>query len=216
MKSEKHYWFAGAFGKHVLDALLVTARFRVVTPEPHREIANRSGVIYTLWHGRLLPLTYYHRNQSIATLISQSSDGEYIARVVERWGYTAIRGSSSRGGGTALREMVKLARTKRSLAITPDGPRGPRQQLKPGVLTLAQLTGLPMIPMSAGATRGWWVDARWDRFLVPKPFATVFIRYGPPVYVPRNSSDAELNEIGKEVQAKLIDLTEEADRDARG
>ncbi|HEY0305629.1 MAG TPA: DUF374 domain-containing protein, partial [Longimicrobiales bacterium] len=144
MKSETHYWFAGAFGKHLLDALLATVQFRVLTPEPYRELASAGGVIYTLWHGRLLPLTYYHRRQNIATLISQSSDGEYIARVVERWGYTAIRGSSSRGGSGALREMVRLARAGRSMAITPDGPRGPRQQLKPGVLTLAQLTSQPM------------------------------------------------------------------------
>lgn len=216
MKSETHYWFAGAFGKHLLDALLATVQFRVLTPEPYRELASAGGVIYTLWHGRLLPLTYYHRRQNIATLISQSSDGEYIARVVERWGYTAMRGSSSRGGSGALREMVKLARTGRSMAITPDGPRGPRQQLKPGVLTLAQLTGQPMIPMSASATRAWWVDARWDLFLVPKPFATVFVRYADPVYVPRVADEQTIARIGAQVQATLVRLTEETDADARG
>jgi lysophospholipid acyltransferase (LPLAT)-like uncharacterized protein len=212
MKSETHYWFAGALGKHLLDALLATVKFRVLSPEPHRGL--QGGVIYTLWHGRLLPLTYLHRKQDIATLISQSSDGEYIARVVERWGYTAIRGSSSRGGSGALREMVKLARAARSMAITPDGPRGPRQQLKPGVLTLAQLTGQPMIPMSASATRAWWVDARWDRFLVPKPLATVFVRYADPVYVPRAADETAVAAIGREVEATLIRLTEETDRDA--
>jgi lysophospholipid acyltransferase (LPLAT)-like uncharacterized protein len=215
MKSESHYWFAGAFGKHLLDALLATVRFRVVSAEPWRELARGSGVIYTLWHGRLLPLTYYHRNQGIATLISQSADGEYIARVVERWGYTAIRGSSSRGGSGALREMVKLARTRRSLAITPDGPRGPRQKLKAGVLTLAQLTGQPMIPMSASATRAWWVDARWDLFLVPKPFSTVFVRYAKPVWVPRDADDQQIAEIGAQVEATLVRLTAETDADAR-
>ena len=216
MKSETHYWFAGAFGKHLLDALLATVQFRVLTPEPYRELASAGGVIYTLWHGRLLPLTYYHRRQNIATLISQSSDGEYIARVVERWGYTAMRGSSSRGGSGALREMVKLARAGRSMAITPDGPRGPRQQLKPGVLTLAQLTSQPMIPMSASATRAWWVDARWDLFLVPKPFATVYVRYAEPVYVPRDADEHTIARIGEQVQATLVRLTEETDADARG
>jgi lysophospholipid acyltransferase (LPLAT)-like uncharacterized protein len=215
MKSESHYWFAGALGKHLLDVLLATVRFRVMTEQPHKQIAKEKGVIYTLWHGRLLPLTYFHRSQNIATLISQSSDGEYIARVVERWGYTAVRGSSSRGGGAALREMVKLARTKRSLAITPDGPRGPRQKLKPGVLTLAQLTGLPMIPMSASATRAWWVDARWDLFLVPQPLSKVFIRYAEPVYVPRDLSEGQLNELGADVEATLTRLTEQTDRDAQ-
>jgi lysophospholipid acyltransferase (LPLAT)-like uncharacterized protein len=214
-KSESHYWFAGAFGKHMLDALLATVQFRVLSLEPHRALTEGGGVIYTLWHGRLLPLTYYHRQQNIATLISQSSDGEYIARVVERWGYTAMRGSSSRGGSSALREMVKAARTGRSLAITPDGPRGPKQKLKPGVLTLAQLTGQPMIPMSASATRAWWVDARWDLFLVPKPFSTVFVRYADPVYVPRDADEGALTKIGAEVEATLVRLTNETDADAR-
>ena len=102
MRKEARYWFAGALGKYILDALLATTSFNVTSG------ARPDGpVIFTLWHGRLLPLTYFHRKQNIATLISQSADGEYIARVVERWGYTAIRGSSSRGGTAALREMVK-------------------------------------------------------------------------------------------------------------
>ena len=214
MKSERHYWFAGVFGKHLLDALLATVRFKTLTPGPDPALVRDKGVIYTLWHGRLLPLTYMHRHQNIATLISQSRDGEYIARVVERWGYKAIRGSSSRGGSAALREMVKVARTGRSMAITPDGPRGPRQKLKPGVLMLAQLTGQPILPITASATRAWWVDARWDEFLVPKPFSTVFVRYGEPVYVPRNASEEELNAIGAQVEDTLIRLTAETDRDA--
>lgn len=216
MKSERHYWFAGAFGKHMMDALMATVKFRVLTSEPHRALVQQGrGVIYTLWHGRLLPLTFFHRDQNIATLISQSSDGEYIARVVERWGYTAIRGSSSRGGSGALREMVKIARKGRSMAITPDGPRGPKQKLKPGVLMLAQLTGHPIIPMSASATRAWWVDARWDHFLVPKPFSKVFVRYADPVSVPRDADENELNRIGADVEATLIRLTLETDRDAK-
>jgi lysophospholipid acyltransferase (LPLAT)-like uncharacterized protein len=215
MKSERHYWFAGTFGKHMLDALLRTVTFRVMTNEPHLELqAKGQRVIYTLWHGRLLPLTFFHRNHNIATLISQSSDGEYIARVVERWGYTPIRGSSSRGGSSALREMVKLARKGQSLAITPDGPRGPKQQLKPGVLMLAQLTGHLIIPMSASATRAWWVDARWDHFLVPKPFSKVYVRYAEPVAVPRDADESELSRIGTALQATLVRLTEETDHDA--
>ncbi len=209
MSKEARYWFAGALGKHVLDALLATVKFKVNGAAP-----PNTPVIYTLWHGRLLPLTYFHRKQNIATLISQSADGEYIARVVERWGYTAIRGSSSRGGTAALREMVKVARGGRSMAITPDGPRGPRQKLKPGVLLLAQLSGLPILPLSASATRAWWVDARWDLFLVPKPFSSVYLRYGEPVYVPRKANESELERIGAQVEATLIRLTEETDRDA--
>ena len=212
MKGEGHYWFAGAAGQQLLSALLMTVRFRVMTATPPE---SAQPVLYTLWHGRLLPLTWLHRGSDIASLISQSSDGEYIARVVERWGYTTVRGSSSRGGSGALREMVKHTRAGRPIAITPDGPRGPRQKLKPGVLTLAQLTGAPILPVSASATRAWWVDARWDLFLVPKPFATVYVRYADPVYVPRSANEAELAVIGAQVEANLNRLTAETDADAR-
>jgi hypothetical protein len=135
--------------------------------------------------------------------------------VVERWGYHAARGSSSRGGSEALRELVKAARHGASLAFTPDGPRGPRQKLKRGVLTAAQLSGLPIQPMSGAATRAWWL-AGWDRFLVPKPFSTMYLRYGAPVYVPRDANESELNALELHLEATLNGLTEQADADARG
>lgn len=216
MKQDAWYWIAGIAGRRLVDALLGTVRFRVMTPQPHLEIVQQGGgVIYTLWHGRLLPLTYFHRRQGIATLISRSGDGEYIARVVERWGYHAARGSSSRGGSAALRELVKAARHGASLAFTPDGPRGPRQKLKRGVLTAAQLSGLPIIPMSGAATRAWWLEG-WDSFLVPKPFSTMYLRYGVPVYVARDATESELSALELQVEATLNELTERADADARG
>lgn len=210
MKESARYWLAGVAGTALLNTLLATVRVRIRDPEP------RIGgpVIYTLWHGRLLPLTYLHRNQHITTLISRSADGEYIARVVERWGYDVARGSSSRGGSEALRELVKAGRSGSSLAITPDGPRGPRQKLKRGVLTAAQLTGLPLVPMSAGCARAWWPEG-WDRFLVPKPFATLHVRYGAPLYVPRDADEATLSVLERQAEAALNDLTERVDADAR-
>jgi lysophospholipid acyltransferase (LPLAT)-like uncharacterized protein len=203
------FWLAGFAGESALNALLGTVRFRVMTPGP----PAGKPVIYTLWHGRLLPLTYFHRNQRITTLISRSADGEYIARVVERWGYATARGSSSRGGSSGLREMIQAARHGSSLAITPDGPRGPRQKLKPGVLNAAQLSGLPLLPMSGAASRAWWIEG-WDRFLIPKPFSTMFVRYAEPIYIPRDATSADLLVFEREVEQILNDLTEQADADA--
>lgn len=204
---------AGDAGRILLDALMATVRIEIEGPDRHAEFAEREEpVIFALWHGRLLPLTYMHRGRRVAALISQSGDGDYIARVVEGWGYATVRGSSSRGGGAALRELVRRARAGWSLAITPDGPRGPRQKLSPGVITVAQLTGLPVLPLTAGCARAWWPGS-WDRFCVPKPFSTVRARYGEPRRVPRDADEEELAAHAAGLEAELNVLTEEMDRD---
>lgn len=196
-----------AAGGGVLSALLGTCRVSRKGFE-NFEAFHRRGepVIFVLWHGRLLPCTYWSGSLRLVTLVSQHRDGEYIARIAERWGYTAVRGSSSRRGSGALRELVRHLRDGRSLAITPDGPRGPRQVMKPGALLAAQLSGAPIIPCSGGASRSWRLGS-WDRFLVPKPFARVRLACGEPVRVPRDADAGALREIGREVEARLNALT---------
>jgi lysophospholipid acyltransferase (LPLAT)-like uncharacterized protein len=139
---ELRFRAVSGLGGRLIGGLLSTARFS--TEGDHNYHAERDAgrpVIFTLWHGRLLPLSWYHRSWNAVTLISASADGEYFARLASRWGYDVVRGSSSRGGGAALRSLVRHVREGRSIALTPDGPRGPREKLKPGVLTAAQLTG---------------------------------------------------------------------------
>lgn len=204
---------AGTLGRWALDALMATVRFSVAHGERYdRYVRRGEPVIFAVWHGRLLPLTYYHRHRDITAIISQSEDGEYIARVVEGWGYATVRGSTSRGGGAALRGLVKAARSGRSLAITPDGPRGPRQRLQPGVITAAQMTGLPIIPLAGGASRAWWPGS-WDRFCIPKPFARVRVLYGEPRYVARDATAAELRRHAEELEAEMNAMIEEVDGD---
>ena len=156
MKEGMQYRLGGRAGQLLLDAILHTARFEVEGDERHAElVAQKQPVIYVLWHGRLLPLTFMHRHRNVAALISQSKDGEYISRIVRHWGYDPVRGSSTRGGSAALRGLVRAARAGQSLALTPDGPRGPRQKMKAGALLVAQLSGLPVQPISAGCGRAW-------------------------------------------------------------
>ncbi|MBI4409710.1 MAG: lysophospholipid acyltransferase family protein [Gemmatimonadetes bacterium] len=211
MRPGLRYALAGRSGQLLLDALLGTARFEVQGAQHYRE-QLRAGrpVIFVLWHGRLVPLTYLHRHQGIATLISRSEDGEYIARVVEHWGYLTVRGSSTRGGDAALRQIVRHGRAGRSLAFTPDGPRGPRQKLKSGVLVAAQLTGMPIIPLAAATSRGWWFEG-WDRFLIPKPFARIHVAYGAPRVVARGARPHELQRSALELEAELNRLMEMVD-----
>lgn len=198
-------------GAAVLNTLLGTIRWeRTGTEHYDSHLGRGAACIHVLWHGRLLPCAYYHRDHGLATLISQHRDGDYIAGVVERWGFHAVRGSSSRGGAAALLQMVRLLRDGVPLAVTPDGPRGPRQKMKPGPLFAAQRAGVPLIPVSAGADRAWWFGG-WDRFMVPKPFARIHLAYGEPMFVPPEADAAEVERLAKVLEDRLNALTREVD-----
>ncbi len=198
-------------GGALLRAIMATTRYRTIGRETFREFQLAGQpVIYVLWHGRLLPLTYGRRGEGIVALISRNRDGEYIARIVERWGFETVRGSSSRGGMAALRELVRKVREGKSIAITPDGPRGPREQMKPGALILAQLSGAPIIPAAASAERAWWFG-RWDRFLIPQPFSRIHLAYGEPLFVPRQLDQLGLESYQAEVQARLSTVMRQVD-----
>jgi hypothetical protein len=214
MNTGPRYWLAGRVGGRLLDVIMATVRFDVHNDAAWRtHAAAGRPVLFTLWHGRLLPLGYLHRGQGVVAIVSRSADGEYLTRVLQHWGFAAVRGSSSSGGDQALRELVRLVRAGRSVAITPDGPRGPREQLKPGVLQLAQLTGAPIVTVAAGADRAWWF-VRWDRFLVPRPFARVRVAYGDAVFIPRGAGAAALADATSRIESNLRELMQRVDAHA--
>jgi lysophospholipid acyltransferase (LPLAT)-like uncharacterized protein len=202
---------AAVAGAALLEALLGRARFEVAGDPAHRAfLGTGRAAIFVLWHGRLLPLAYHYRRRDLATLISQSRDGEIIARIARRWGYTVVRGSSSRGATEALRGIVRCLRSGRSVALTPDGPRGPRERMKPGPLAAARLSGAPLIPVSAGSPHAWWFEG-WDRFLVPRPGARVRIVWGEPVSIPADADAAAIEAIGGRLEGALARVTAAAD-----
>jgi len=204
--------FIAGLGGAALDALMGTCRYEREGVENYDQFW-RAGkpVVFTLWHGRLLPCTHFHRHNGVVTLISQHRDGEYITRVVRRWGFTAVRGSTTRGGLDALRELIQHVRAGRSLAITPDGPKGPREKMKPGPVLIAQRTGAPIIPVVSGASRASYFGG-WDRFMIPHPFARLRISYGEPVFVPRRASETEIQAIMEDVERRLGGLMARVDR----
>ena len=138
--------------------------------------------VFLLWHEVLLPLLWHHRRQDIAIVVSENRDGQYLADFARALGYRAVRGSSSRGAARALLGAVRELQAGRAVAFTPDGPRGPRRELKPGVVAAAQRGGGVIVPIHARADRGWRLDS-WDRFLIPKPGASVTVTYGRPFEV---------------------------------
>jgi lysophospholipid acyltransferase (LPLAT)-like uncharacterized protein len=195
----------GAAGAALVSGLLATTRVERIDVENLARFRRRGApVIFVFWHGNLLPLVHYHRNEGIVVLVSEHSDGEHIARVLARRGFGTVRGSSTRGGARGLRALVRAARAGKDLALTPDGPRGPRGEFKPGALQAARMTGHPVIPLAVDASSAWTLSS-WDRFTVPKPLATVRIQYLPPRVVSRDASRAELEELAASLGAELDD-----------
>ena len=187
-KRERRIARIAGFGVWLVRALGWTWRVRVThDTEVLRVISGEMPAIYSLWHGHLLPLLYHHRDQGVAILISEHSDGEIIARIATSLGYRTVRGSTSRGAARALLGLSRVLSDGGVLAVTPDGPRGPARSYAPGVAIVAQRSGAPVIAAAASAKWAWRLNT-WDRFLIPLPFARVRVSYSDAVRV--EASDA--------------------------
>jgi len=157
-------------------------RFDYVGTE-HVESIWKTGkyVILSFWHDQLLLMVQGYKGPGAKILISASKDGELIARTIQKFGQGTVRGSSSRGGRAAFRSLVALGEEQVDLVITPDGPKGPRHELKDGLIQLARLTGRPVVPMAFVCSRGKRFSS-WDKFLLPLPFGQGVFSFGEPVY----------------------------------
>ncbi len=174
--------------------------------EYDRALAAGERCIFAAWHARMAPLVYTHRGRAIGMLVSRHRDGEWIARIIERLGFVTARGSSTRGGEEGLREMLNLAERRHLLGVTPDGPRGPAERVKPGLVYLASRLGWPIVPIASAADRAW-VFRSWDRLRLPQPFAHVVVAYGAPVTIPPGISPEEARAWDRRVEAAITELT---------
>jgi lysophospholipid acyltransferase (LPLAT)-like uncharacterized protein len=190
----------------------LTGRWQVIGGEhPAALLAEKKPFIVCFWHGRILmmPQVWAHV-LPMHVLISEHRDGQLISRTVAWLNIQTVVGSTSRGAMTALREMVRLLRAQNCVAITPDGPRGPRMRAAQGVVAAAMLADVPIIPLTFSANRGR--NARsWDRFLVAFPFARGVFIWGPPIQVPGDADEAVLERYRREVENTLNDMTDRAD-----
>jgi lysophospholipid acyltransferase (LPLAT)-like uncharacterized protein len=160
-------------------------------------LASGRQPIMAFWHGRILSATYYWRRRGIVVITSENFDGEWIAGIIEKFGYGTARGSTSRGARRALLQLTRDMRAGKPAAFTIDGPRGPAQVAQPGAVWLAKATGNPVIPFHIEADRSWTLNS-WDRTQIPKPFARVAIAIGEPFTVPEDA-DADGIEAGRVV-----------------
>ena len=196
-----------------IDLIGRSLRYTVRADPESAEEPRGDAAIYCFWHRAVLPIVWYCRNRDIRVLTSRSKDGEIIARLIERFGYRAIRGSSSRHSLTGLRSLERELRDNQLVAFTIDGPRGPRYVAKPGPVLLSKLTGARIVCFYAAPERAWTLNS-WDRFLIPKPFSRVHIRVSAPLFVPPDADDAQLAGAHAEIQRRLDDVRMQAEADA--
>lgn len=171
-------------------------------------------VIYAFWHGRLLPLSYTHRGRSVHVLASEHRDGELMGQTIRFLGFGHVRGSSTRRGSRAIRELAEKVRAGFDLGLTVDGPKGPLFEVKPGAIELAKLTGVPVVPITTSSARHWEFSS-WDRFQLPKPFTRVRVRHGEAVFVDAAAGPEAIESARQLLERRLREITRENDERTR-
>jgi len=196
----------------LIKVIGATVKFEIEGWENFEAASQASKLpIYAFWHNRVFLATYFWRDRRIVVMTSRSFDGEYIARFIQRFGYGAARGSSTRGGAGAFVEMVRQMRAGYPAAFTIDGPKGPRYLAKMGAVLLAKKTGHPVLPFTVAAKKFWEASKSWDGFQVPKPFSRVRVVIAPPIFVPADVDHEGLRAKRDELQRALDDVNQRGD-----
>ena len=169
-------------------------------------LSSKKKGIFAAWHSQLVLTTFNHKDMNICGLVSKSKDGEYLARMLTNLGFKTVRGSTSSGATRSLLKLIIYAKKGFSIAITPDGPKGPRHKVQNGVIFLAQKTGFPIIPMGTALSKKIVFNS-WDKFQLPLPFARAILVYDKPFFV---SLDDNLDAKAKELKEILNNLTLQA------
>jgi lysophospholipid acyltransferase (LPLAT)-like uncharacterized protein len=198
-----------AVGVPVVAALGASLNWKAEGLEHLHFAGNGRRPIMAFWHGRVLAATYYFRRRGIVVMISENFDGEWIARIIEQFGFHTSRGSSSRGGQRALLELKRQMERGRSSGFAVDGPRGPARKAQPGAVWLAKLTGNPVVPFHLEASSCWSLKS-WDRTQIPRPFSTVALTVGAPIEVPADADETMLEAKRVEVEESLFALERRA------
>jgi len=208
--------FLRLIGQYIISiaasVLCKTLRVTVTNSETLEQLANgNKNFIFAFWHGTMLLPWYLNRNKNIAALTSKSKDGDLLARLLKSWNYQVIRGSSSSGGEIALGIMVDYAKNKNSIAVTPDGPRGPAKKLKAGAVVTAKKSGLPLVLIGVGYNKKRTLR-NWDSFQIPAFFSKANAFYSEPIYVDKNLDYNGTSEMINMCEAKLNELQVKAER----
>jgi len=204
-------WCIGCIGYAAISLIGRTIRWQTEGDSNLEDIYNSGRrAVFAFWHGRIFPATYYFRNRGIVVMTSRNRDGEAIAQCIRRLGYSAARGSSSRGGFQALAEMAHKIRQGFDAGFTVDGPRGPRYVAKQGPVLLAFKTGAAIFCFHISMQHKIELNS-WDGFQIPMPFTRALLLQAPPIWVPSDASEAHLRDLHRQMQATLDHLRNEGD-----
>ncbi|HSB06994.1 MAG TPA: lysophospholipid acyltransferase family protein [Thermodesulfobacteriota bacterium] len=204
-------WIGPSLTYWTIKGLNWTMKFEEVHPETPRSLGER-GIpgIGAFWHGRLLMMPLVYKGKKLSFLVSPHRDGQIVGEALKRFGFHAILGSTNRKGFSAFKQMLKANLDGSDIALTPDGPKGPRYQAQIGVIELAKLTGRPIIPVTFSASRRKMFKT-WDQFLLPYPFSKAVFIWGEPIEVDPKGDRAHLEERRALLERRLNELTEKAD-----
>lgn len=201
------------FASLVIRALGITWRIEI-RGEDRLERARKisDSVIFAFWHGRLLVLSWTHRNRKVQVLASEHYDGDLMGKIIEWLGFGHLKGSTTRGGARAIRELKGVLADGYDIGLTVDGPKGPRGSVQQGATELSRLASCAVVPITNTASRRKLFDS-WDRFQVPAPFAKVVVEYGEPLLVPAGTGAEDREKLRVELERRLGELTSGLDRD---
>ncbi len=198
-------------GYWVIRIIGPTMRVCISREEGAQETIGQRPLIGSFWHACIIPATYMCRNLGVRVMSSNSYDGEYMGRIIRKFGFVAVKGSSSRNAVRALLGLRRALGDGWSVAFTLDGPRGPRYKVKPGPVALARSSGVPLTIFHMAVDRAWVLNT-WDRLIIPKPFSRVLMRFGKLIPVPADATDADLERYTTELQASLDRVREFAEK----
>jgi lysophospholipid acyltransferase (LPLAT)-like uncharacterized protein len=215
-KFKKYYRKILIFISPVLGSLFVkfigwTTKIDFIDRHYEEELKkNKTRIIYTFWHNRMFILCYFYRDLGMRVLVSPSRDGEYTTRIIESLGYKTIRGSSFSEGRKALNQMIEAVNEGCDTGFTPDGPRGPKYEVQPGVVLLAKKTGAAILPLVYDVKKKK-VFKSWDNFILPLPFNHAVFVYGRPIFVPESARGEEIREIQNKLKQSLDEIVTKAE-----
>lgn len=199
-----------AAGSTLIRLIGSTLRVSISYEDGAQATLEQRPLVASFWHSCIIPATYICRGLGVRVMSSFSYDGEYMGRIIKKFGYVPVKGSSSRNPVRALLGLRRALEDGWTVAFTLDGPRGPRHKVKPGPVGLGRSAGLPLTTFYAGVEKAWVLNS-WDRMMIPKPFSRVLLRFGKLIQVPRDATDEDLARYSEELQVTLDRVCDFAD-----